>query len=102
MFYYSPQVAQRTYCSPAKETSDEDSKNKPIRFSTSKARRLTVGQTLGGGKKASSMVTVYVSLTCMAILTYIIFFLPPSKEDEEEELDFLKDGMASNEQDKGQ
>lgn len=47
------------------------------------------------------MVTVYVSLTIMVILTYIIFFLPPSKQDEEV-LDVLNASMVANEQDKGQ
>ncbi|XP_022781361.1 uncharacterized protein LOC111322519 [Stylophora pistillata] len=56
----SLQVAQRTYCSPVKETSEEDLKNRPIRFSTSRARSMTVGQTLGERKKSTSMVTVYM------------------------------------------
>ena len=99
--FYSLQVAHRAYCSPAKETSDEDLKNQPIRFSTSRARSITVGQTLGERKKSTSMVTVYVSLTIMVILTYIIFFLPPSKQDEEV-LDVLNASMVANEQDKGQ
>lgn len=99
--FYSLQVAHRVYCSPAKETSDEDLKNQPIRFSTSRARSITVGQTLGERKKSTSMVTVYVSLTIMVILTYIIFFLPPSKQDEEV-LDVLNASMVANEQDKGQ
>lgn len=97
----SLQVAQRTYCSPVKETSEEDLKNRPIRFSTSRARSMTVGQTLGERKKSTSMVTVYVSLTIMVILTYIIFFLPPNKQDEEA-LDILNSSMVANEQDKGQ
>lgn len=99
--FYSLQVAHRAYCSPAKETSDEDLKNQPIRFSTSRARSITVGQTLGERKKGTSMVTVYVSLTIMVILTYIIFFLPPSKQDEEV-LDVLNASMVANEQDKEQ
>ena len=99
--FYSLQVAYRAYCSPAKETSDEDLKNQPIRFSTSRARSITVGQTLGERKKSTSMVTVYVSLTIMVILTYIIFFLPPSKQDEEV-LDVLNASMVANEQDKEQ
>lgn len=62
---------------------------------------MTVGQTLGESKKSTSMVTVYVSLTIMVILTYIIFFLPPNKQDEEA-LDILNSSMVANEQDKGQ
>ena len=102
LFPYRLQAAQRTYSSPAKGTSEvhEDPRNKPIPFSTSKARLLTLNETLGDMKKKTSYKSVYVSLIAMAIITYIIFFLPGPKE--EEEWDLLEDAEIATGQDKGQ
>lgn len=95
----SLQAAHRTYCSPAKGTSesDKDLKDKPIRFSTSKARRLTLNQTLGDMNKKTSNRPMYIGFITMAILTYIIFFLPASKE-EVEEWELLEDADISTQQ----
>lgn len=84
------------YCSPAKGTSEsqEDPRNKPIRFSTSKARHLTLNQTLGDMNRNTSNKPMYIGFIAMAILTYIIFFLPADKE-EEEEWDLLEDAEIS-------
>lgn len=99
VFHYSLQGALRMYCSPAKGNSEthEDPKNKPIPFSTSKARHLTLNQTLGDMNKDTSKKRMYISLIAMAILTYIIFFLPATKE-EEEEWDLLEDAEISTKQ----
>lgn len=86
-FHYSLQAAHRTYSSPAKGTSEshKDPKDKPIRFSTSKARHLTLNETLGDmNQENTSNKPMYIGFIAMAILTYIIFFLPPSKDEEEE------------------
>ena len=103
-FHYSIQAAHRTYCSPAKGTSEShrDPKDKPIRFSTSKARRLTLNQTLGDMNKKTSNKPMYIGFITMAILTYIIFFLPGSKE-EAEEWELLEDaGISTRQSKKGQ
>ena len=104
VFNYSLQGAHRLYCNPAKGTSEsqEDSKNQPIRFSTSKARHLTVNQTLGPTKRNASNKPMYIGFVAMAILTYIIFFLPAS-EVEEDEWDLLEDADTLKKQNtKGQ
>ncbi|CAH3143624.1 unnamed protein product [Porites lobata] len=89
------QAAQRTYStgSSSKESSaesGEDPKNKPIRFSTSRARHMTLNQTLGIGQieieKNPSKKSIYIGMVLMAIMTYIIFFLPPDQD----ELDLLE------------
>lgn len=87
------QAAQRTYSSSSKEStaeSGEDPKNKPIRFSTSRARHMTLNQTLGIGQieieKNPSKKSIYIGMFLMAIMTYIIFFLPPDQD----ELDLLE------------
>ena len=93
--YCRPQAAQRTYStgSSSKESSaesGEDRKNKPIRFSTSRARHMTLNQTLGIGQieieKNPSKKSIYIGMVLMAIMTYIIFFLPPDQD----ELDLLE------------
>ncbi|XP_020607749.1 uncharacterized protein LOC110046404 [Orbicella faveolata] len=96
----SLQAAHRTYCSPAKGTSEsyKDLKDKPIRFSTSKARRLTLNQTLGDMNEKTSNRPIYIGFITMVILTYIIFFLPASKE-EVEEWELLEDAEISKQQD---
>jgi len=95
----SLQAAHRTYCSSAKGTSEShiDPKDKPIRFSTSKARRLTLNQTLGDMNKKTSNRPMYIGFITMIILTYIIFFLPASKE-EVEEWELLEDAEISKQQ----
>ena len=99
-FHYSLQAAHRTYCNPAKGTSEsyKDLKDKPIRFSTSKARRLTLNQTLGDMNEKTSNRPIYIGFITMVILTYIIFFLPASKE-EVEEWELLEDAEISKQQD---
>ena len=85
------QAAQRTYNSSSKETSqsEEDPRNKPIKFSTSRARHMTLSQTLGINveiEKNPSKKSLYAGFILMAIMTYIIFFLP----EDEDELDLLE------------
>lgn len=98
-FCSSLQAAHRTYCSPAKRTSEShrEPKDEPIRFSTSKARRLTLNQTLGDMNKKTSNKPMYIGFITMVILTYIIFFLPASKE-EVEEWELLEDADISKQQ----
>lgn len=91
--YCRLQAAQRTYSSSSKEStaeSGEDPKNKPIHFSTSRARHMTLNQTLGIGQieieKNPSKKSIYIGMVLMAIMTYIIFFLPPDQD----ELDLLE------------
>ena len=91
--YCRLQAAQRTYSSSSKEStaeSGEDPKSKPIRFSTSRARHMTLNQTLGIGQieieKNPSKKSIYIGMVLMAIMTYIIFFLPPDQD----ELDLLE------------
>lgn len=69
--------------------SDEDTRNKPIRFSTSRARNMTLNQTLGYGVEIDqnpSKKSIYVGMFLMAVMTYIILFLPA----DEDELDLLE------------
>ena len=91
VFSYRVQAAQRTYSSSSKETSqsEEDPRNKPIQFSTSRARHMTLSQTLGIGveiDKNPSKKSLYVGFLLMAIMTYVIFFLP----EDEDDLDLLE------------
>lgn len=86
-----PQASQKMYSSSSKgpSESDEDARNKPVRFSTSKARHMTLTQTLGYGVEIDhnpSKKSIYVGMFLMAVITYIILFLPAN----EDELDLLE------------
>lgn len=90
-FVQGPQASEKMYSSSSKgpSESDEDARNKPVRFSTSKARHMTLTQTLGYGVEIDhnpSKKSIYVGMFLMALITYIILFLPAN----EDELDLLE------------